>query len=109
MIPDVASAVAGGLVVVGLLVMTAAVIGMARVPDLGVRIHAASKAVGLGVIPILLAAMLEGDARMAGRAVLILVFLALTTTVGAHAIARAAWMRRRRRADASGRTESPPP
>jgi len=77
--------VAGG--VFGLL----AGVGMLRLPDLYTRMHAASKAglvgAGLTFVGIAIAA---GDSSIVLRAVLGIVFLALTTPVSAHLLARAA-------------------
>jgi multicomponent Na+:H+ antiporter subunit G len=88
---------ADGLVVAGLAVLTASVIGLARMRAPLVRLHAASKATFLGLVPLLLAAAVSGQPAMLGRATLILVFLVLTTPVASHAIARAVAQRRRRR------------
>ncbi len=84
---------ADGLVLVGLVVTTLGVLGMFRMPDVYTQLHAASKAVFLGIVAFLLASVAAGDARVTSRVVLIAVFLILTTPVGAHAIARAAWLR----------------
>lgn len=88
---------ADALVLAGVLVLTAAVAGVVRVRRFGIQLHAAAKAAFLGLVPLLLAAMTTGEAAMIGRAVLILAFLVLTTPVAAHALARAAYRRRRRK------------
>lgn len=77
--------VAGG--VFGLL----AGIGMLRLPDVYTRMHAASKAglVGAGLTLVGIA-IVAGDSSIVLRALLGLVFLALTTPVSAHLLARAA-------------------
>lgn len=79
------------LVIGGLAVVTASVWGVVRSRTLGVRIHAAGKALFLGLMPLLLAAVLAGGGALRARAVLIAAFLILTTPVAAHAIARAVW------------------
>ena len=84
---------ADALVAVGLVVTTLGVVGMLRMPDVYGELHAASKAVFLGVVAFAVAALLVGDGAIAARAALIAVFLLLTTPVGAHAIARAAYLR----------------
>lgn len=84
---------ADGLVLVGLVVTTLGVLGMFRMPDVYTQLHAASKAVFLGIVAFLVASLMAGDARVSSRVLLIAVFLVLTTPVGAHVIARAAWMR----------------
>ena len=77
--------VAGG--VFGLL----AAIGVLRLPDLYTRMHAASKAglVGSGLTFVGIA-IVSGDSAIILRAVLGILFLALTTPVSAHLLARAA-------------------
>lgn len=85
---------ASGLVIGGLLILTLAVYGMFRMPDLYTRLHAVSKSVFLGVIPLLLAAALTGDGAIIARAVLIGAFLLLTTPVSSHVIARAGYLTR---------------
>ncbi len=78
------------LIVIGLLVTTLGVLGMFRMPDVYTRLHAASKAVVLGVAVLLLATIVTGGRELAGRSALIAAFLLLTTPVAAHVIALAA-------------------
>lgn len=85
---------ADALIVLGLLVTTLGVVGMFRMPDVYTELHAASKAVSLGIVAFLASSVAAGDGAIAARAALIAVFLVLTTPVGAHAIARAAYLRR---------------
>ncbi|MGH3087490.1 MAG: monovalent cation/H(+) antiporter subunit G [Rubrobacteraceae bacterium] len=80
-------------VILGLVIMTVGVYGVVRFPDVYARLHAASKAVFLGVVSILVATCLSGGADVILRAVLIGAFLLLTTPVSAHAIARAAYQK----------------
>lgn len=87
---------ADALVLFGLAVMTLAVWGMVRLGDFYLRLHAASKTVSLGLLPLLAAGMATGDAAIIARSVLIAAFLLLTTPVSTHAIARAAHLSRRR-------------
>lgn len=86
--------VADLLVALGLIVTTLGVLGMFRMPDVYTELHAASKAVFLGIIAFLVASVSAGDSAVTSRAVLIAVFLLLTTPVSAHVIAKAAWGRR---------------
>jgi multicomponent Na+:H+ antiporter subunit G len=91
MIHDLAQYFAGGLVVLGALFCLTAAIGLVRLPDLFTRMHAASKAGVLGAGLILLSiavASLDGSAAL--RSLIGIVFLALTTPVAAHLLARAA-------------------
>jgi len=85
---------ADALVLVGLVVSTLGVVGMFRLPDVYTQLHAASKAVVLGIVAFLAASLAADDAAVTSRVLLIAAFLILTTPVGAHAIALAAWRRR---------------
>ena len=87
------SLLADVLVVFGVFIMTIGVYGMIRLPDTYTRLHAASKAVVLGVISLLVASVVTGDPKIIFRVVLIAAFLVLTTPVSAHVIARAAYAR----------------
>lgn len=67
-------------------------LGLLRMPDVFIRMHASTKAGTLGVGLILLAAALHfGDSAIASRALLIALFVLLTAPVAAHLIARAAY------------------
>jgi multicomponent Na+:H+ antiporter subunit G len=84
--------VGDALVILGLLMMTVAVYGMIRMRELYNRIHAASKAVFLGVLPIIVAAAMHAQSwEVVGRAVLVSAFLLLTSPISAHAMVRAAY------------------
>lgn len=79
------------LAVAGALFSLIAAIGLLRLPDLFTRIHAASKAGVLGAGLILVAVVLvSGDATTIIRALLALLFLLLSTPVGAHLLAKSA-------------------
>ncbi|CAA9541876.1 MAG: Na(+) H(+) antiporter subunit G [uncultured Thermomicrobiales bacterium] len=86
--------VADVLVIVGLLILSIAIYGMVRMPDLYTRLHAASKAAFLGILPLLFVAATTGGPASRFRAFLIAVCLLLTTPVAAHAIAQAAYRTR---------------
>jgi multicomponent Na+:H+ antiporter subunit G len=83
--------VADALVVLGVVVMTVGVYGLYRMPDIYTQLHAASKAVFLGVIALLVASTVTRESPIIFRAILIGVFLIVTTPVAAHAVARAAY------------------
>ncbi len=85
--------VADALVLTGLLMTTLGVVGLFRMPDIYTQLHAAGKAVVLGIIALLVASLATRDADIAAKALLIAVFLILTTPVGAHVIARGAYRR----------------
>ena len=87
--PSLQSLAAGGLLILGALVMTIGVIGIIRMPNLFMKIHAASKSVFLGVCAILASSFVTADADIMARAALIAALLILTTPVAAYEIARA--------------------
>lgn len=67
-------------------------VGLVRMKDVYIRMHAATKAGTLGPGLILIAvAVYFGDADIVLRAVLAFVFLLITAPVAAHMIARAAY------------------
>ncbi len=82
--------IADGFILLGAVVTTIGVVGMVRMPDIFTKLHAASKAVFLGVCSFLVALVASGDPSIIARAVLIALLLILTTPVAAHEIARAA-------------------
>jgi multicomponent Na+:H+ antiporter subunit G len=83
------------LLVLGALFMLLAAVGLVRLPDLYLRMSATSKAATLGASLVLLGAAVHfGTAAVAGRAVVIVVFLFLTAPVAAHAIGRAGYRRK---------------
>jgi multicomponent Na+:H+ antiporter subunit G len=86
----VTAVLADALTVLGLLVLTIAVYGLVRMPDVYTQLHAASKAGFLGVAALLAGAAIGNDVEIGLRGVLIVVLLTLTTPVAAHAVARAA-------------------
>lgn len=85
--------IAGALVLFGAAFVLVAAIGVLRMPDLYVRMHAASKAGTLGVGSLLLAvAFHAGETSVIARALIAIFFLVLTAPVGAHLLARAAYV-----------------
>ncbi len=85
--------VADVLVLLGVVVMTVGVYGVVWLPDTYARLHAASKMVFLGVMPLLLASTLAGNPEVLPRVILIAFFLLVTTPVSAHMVGRAAYLR----------------
>ena len=91
MIESILAWLAAVLIVIGSVFGLLAAIGVLRLPDLYTRLHAASKAGAVGGGLILLAiALASGDAAIALRAILGIVFLLLTTPISAHLLSRAA-------------------
>jgi multicomponent Na+:H+ antiporter subunit G len=112
------------LIVLGGLFMLLAGVGVARMPDMFMRMQAATKAATLGVGCMLLAVALHfGDLGVATRALLVTAFVFLTAPVAAHVMARAAYsvgvplwegtfcdeLRDQRTRDAAGPHSLPPP
>ncbi len=83
-------------IISGLLILTLAVYGMLKMPDIYTRLHAASKAAFLGILPFLLAASLSGEPATITRSLLIALFLLLTTPVSAHVIGQTAYLASKR-------------
>ena len=78
------------LVLLELAVLTLALWGVLRMPDLYTALHASSKTTALGLGLLLIAAGLENGTILL-RGLLVLAFLVLTTPVSSAAIARAYW------------------
>jgi multicomponent Na+:H+ antiporter subunit G len=80
------------LLVVGASFMLLAGLGVLRLPDLFMRLQAATKASTLGVGCLLLGVAVHfQDLGVTTRAVMVVAFFFLTAPVGAHVIARAAY------------------
>jgi multicomponent Na+:H+ antiporter subunit G len=80
------------LLLLGGVFMLLAGVGVLRMPDLFMRLQAATKAATLGVGCVLLAVALHfGDLTTVVRALLVIAFVFLTAPVAAHMIARAAY------------------
>jgi len=89
----ISDAVAAVLVLVGSLFMLLAAVGVLRMPDVYMRISAATKAATLGAGCVLVAnAVYFGDLGVATRALAILAFILITTPVGGHILGRAAYV-----------------
>jgi monovalent cation/proton antiporter MnhG/PhaG subunit len=96
-----------GLLGVGLLLATAGVYGLLRMPEIFDQLHAAGLVTGPAVLVILLASVATGSTDIVTSAALVFVFVLITSPLAGHAIARAAWLRED--ADGEGRPEPPPP
>lgn len=88
----VLSVAAGVLLVLGLVVLTLAVVGIYRMPDVYNQVQATSKGAALGIVALVLAALLTGGGPVMARAVLIATFLLITAPLAAHALVRAAYL-----------------
>lgn len=80
------------LILLGAFFMLVAAIGIIRMPDLLIRMHAATKAGTLGAALLLIGVAIHfGETSVTLRAVSIVVFLFLTAPIAAHMIGRAAY------------------
>jgi multicomponent Na+:H+ antiporter subunit G len=102
MISIVLDVVGGVLLLLGLVLLTVSLVGILRLSDTYGQLHAQGLATGPGVIAILASSIATEDAAIITFAVLAIVFVALTSPVSSHAIARAAHRRRARVARESG-------
>lgn len=81
------------LVAVGTGFMLLGTIGVLRMPDVYMRLQVASKASSLGAGCLMLGVATHfGDVGIVVRAILVVVFIFLTTPVSAHLIGRAAYI-----------------
>ena len=72
--------------------MFIAAIGIVRLPDLYIRMHAATKVGTLGISGLVLAAMVDfQNAAVTTQGILVIVFFFLTAPIAAHMISRAAY------------------
>ena len=79
-------------VLAGGLFSLAAAVGVLRLPDILIRMHASTKAGTLGCGLILVAVALHfGDGAIVARSIAAIVFLVLTAPIAAHLIGRAAY------------------
>lgn len=86
--------IAAALLLVGSVFCVVAAVGMLRLPDTLMRMHAATKAGTLGAGCILAAeAVMTADLGTTLKVAAVIVFLLLTAPVGAHLIGRAAYHR----------------
>jgi multicomponent Na+:H+ antiporter subunit G len=85
-------AISAALIVIGGAFMLLAGVGILRMPDLFMRMQAATKAATLGAGCMLLAVAVHfGELTVVARALLVIAFVVLTAPVAAHMIARAAY------------------
>jgi multicomponent Na+:H+ antiporter subunit G len=101
------------LIALGIVVTGVTVYGVVRMRGLYSRLQAASKASMLGAVAILAASVGTHDGATIARAVVVALFLLLTTPIAAHAIAQAAYrrdasLRNRRSPNSSSRSTASP-
>ena len=76
----------------GVAFITIAAIGVARLPDVLQRMHAATKAGGIGASLVVLGALVAGSAVRPATGALTIAFMLLTLSVASQLLARAAYL-----------------
>jgi multicomponent Na+:H+ antiporter subunit G len=77
---------------VGVAFITVASLGVARMPDVFQRMHAATKAGGIGTSLVVLGVLVAGGVARPLTGVLTILFMLLTLSVASQLLARAAYM-----------------
>lgn len=80
------------LLVIGVAFIAIASIGVARLPDVFQRMHAATKAGGIGTSFVMLGVLVAGGVARPLTAVLTILFMLLTLSVASQLLARAAYV-----------------
>lgn len=97
MISILLDVIGGALLVIGLVLLTIGLLGVLRQPDTLNQLHAQGLATGPGVIAVLASSIATENAAIITFAVLAIAFIALTSPVSSHVIARIARERHQRR------------
>lgn len=78
------------LMILGSLFVLVSVVGLLRLPDLYMRMHATTKTTSFGVVMILLGAVLAlPNLETIIKGFLVIIFIFLTTPLGSHMISKA--------------------
>jgi multicomponent Na+:H+ antiporter subunit G len=86
--------IGGAFLLVGMALLTISLIGLLRMRDTHNQLHAQGLATGPGVIAVLASSIATENTAIISFAVLAIIFMALTSPVSNHAIARAVQRRR---------------
>ena len=86
------AAVAAVLLAGGVAFIVVASIGVARLPDVFQRMHAATKAGGIGASLVVLGVLVAGDVARPLTGALTILFMLLTLSVASQLLARAAYL-----------------
>jgi multicomponent Na+:H+ antiporter subunit G len=84
--------VAAALLFIGAAFIAIASIGVARLPDVFQRMHAATKAGGIGTSLVVLGVLVSGGVARPLTGVLTILFMLLTLSVASQLLARAAYV-----------------
>lgn len=86
------ASVAALLMVAGVTFIVIAALGVARMPDVFQRMHAATKAGGIGTSLVVLGVLVAGGVARPLTGVLTILFMLLTLSVASQLLARAAYL-----------------
>jgi len=86
------AAMAAVLLATGVAFIAIASIGVARLPDVFQRMHAATKAGGIGTILVVLGVLVAGGVARPVTGVLTIAFMLMTLSVASQLLARAAYL-----------------
>ena len=86
------AATAAVLLVVGVAFIAIASVGVARMPDVFQRMHAATKAGGIGTALVVLGVLVAGGVAHPLTGILTIVFMLLSLSVSSQLLARAAYL-----------------
>jgi multicomponent Na+:H+ antiporter subunit G len=86
--------VVGALMLAGVFLMFLTGLGLVRMPDVFIRMHAATKSASLGVALLFIAAaVVFQEPAVVTKSIVTIVFIFLTAPVAAHLLGRAAYAR----------------
>jgi multicomponent Na+:H+ antiporter subunit G len=92
--------IAFGFLILGALFILVSAIGLLRLPDLYMRMHATTKTTSLGLLLLLIGALfVMPDLATILKGLLVIIFIFLTTPLGAHMISKAAHIMKVKKAD----------
>lgn len=102
--------IAAVLLLLGAVLMLIASVGVIRLPDIYLRMHAATKAPSLGVFLMVLGIIIYFlDFWLSVKGLLIILFIFMTTPIGAHMLSRVSHMLNIRQSDEMKTDEFPDP
>lgn len=87
-----AALIAALLLGLGVTFIVIASVGVARLPDVFQRMHAATKAGGIGATLVVLGVLVAGNIARPATAVVTILFMLLTLSVASQLLARAAYL-----------------
>ena len=84
--------VAAAFLMAGVAFITIAALGVARLPDVFQRMHAATKAGGIGTTLVVIGVLTAGDIVRPSTALITIAFMLLTLSVASQLLARASYI-----------------